>query len=476
MSERKSSPKRRRGSFTTSPSPPSSPQSIFQPPQSIIEGVDLSLQPKQRQGPPPDLPLQLPQSIVQPKRRRGPDISLFIIASCHGELEFNGALPVLINLKTIANGHLKNFEKKSVGSPGQNVNLAFTNPKFAKPAATNILLDKLNLKLAKNIPLTPVEEQEMSDLIKKQQRYEEVLHDSSQIDAYLHSLLKEEQQELYGSIAAKLISEKEFPIDNHDQIIVRIMSEYEQYGNLLRTYPTQELVEQMNNELSVFMKLANELYPDKYEYDIKAETFSCIVQKGPTTGFDSYTSDEIIQSVYSMETDHPIDGLTFGFNISGQVQHYNIFYKAQIEKLIYDIKLGGYDSTIVENVIGERGLNLLDDRKFFTLERSVVLQLVPELEGRSEIPTILCLSEIRTSEILLIAAALQDTFKIKNVKMVDMSCKSFVAERSNERSDKRRIEIAKQYIYGGYHKNKSKSRKYKSRKYKSRKYKSRKYK
>jgi hypothetical protein len=391
--------------------------------------------------------------------------SLFIIASCHGELEFNGARPVLIDLNTIANGHLKNFEKKTVGSPGQTVNLAFTNPKFAKPAATNLLLDGLNFKLAMNKTLTEVEKQQMSDLIEKQQRYEEVLHDSSRIDAYLDSLTTEEKEKLYDSIAAKLPDTTEFPINNHDQIIVRIMSEYQQYGNLLRTYPTQELVEQMNNELSVFFKLSHKLYD--IDYGIEANTFSCIVQKGPTKG--SYTSDEIVQSVYSMETEHPIDGLTFGFNISGQIQHYNIFYKAQIEKLIYDIKVGGYDSTLVESIIG--ALNLLDDSKFFTLEPSLVLQLHPELKGRSEIPTILCLSEIRTSEILLIAAALQETFHMKNVKMVDMSCKSFVAERSNERSDKRRIGIAKQYIYGGYHKNKYKSRKYKSRKYKSRKYK-----
>jgi hypothetical protein len=84
---------------------------------------------------------------------------------------------------------------------------------------------------------------------------------------------------------------------------------------------------------------------------------------------------------------------------------------------------------------------------------------------------------ITTSDIFNIVEIVQDILDKDNVVFIDYACKpiknveEIEVEKTMEKLENSGEINWRKMGHGGYHKNKSKSRKYKSRKYKSRKYK-----
>jgi hypothetical protein len=447
--------KRRREPFTTSPSPPSSPQGIFQQPQSIVEGVDLSLQPKQRQGPPPDLSLQLPQSIVQSKRRRGPfttspsppsspqsqprinlEKTIFILAACHGCLSTTkvkkskghpGFDPDLVTC------NIRNLQKKTIAKPGHSVFFNAQHPRNTPNSKS--LLDPTG---------TPFREMYSP---------RELPNEADDIKRYVDTLTQAEKADLDRKTASKY-SNSINPY-NPKQLLKDIIDHYESNsGNLSTTYPTKtDMIQQFNRGIYLSTLIDPGSYPRSHH---DKEYINKLVY------CDIHQDKEQYWECYYHRDDTRDTGLIIGFTIGPDMLYYDLYELHDLVKLIKDLEpyttSDQLDKLKVDVFVGMGSREIADGQ--------------PNIDDDDEIRW------INTSDIFNIVEIVQDILSKNNVVFIDFACKSIEnvdekeVEKSMEKLKKSGLYDETKMGHGGYHNNKSKSRKYKSKK--SRKYKSKK--
>jgi len=344
------------------------------------------------------------------------DISniLFIVASCHGGFFMDGAEPQTIDLSTTRKTAigLTNFEKKSVGGAGCGVLKSFSNANLATPGH--------------HFPV-----------------------DHREYVAKFELLPRPEQETEYQQMLSQL-NPRNFSEDNPVRLTQEIIKQYGMYRDLSKTYPTQESVIEQKNARILLDELGNKLYGrvDPFsKFDL--ENFTCRTQKGPSEPRASNEYQEIVSSGYMLDP-HDHTGLIFSFVIGGELKFYNIFYKDEINKLITDVKTSMEEPGLLREMI---------EHQFSKKE-------ITNIHGRE------CISMINTLDVLLIAKAIKWDVGIDYVKMVDMTCRVFEADRENERSNARRIKrIQEKYIYGGFRKKSKKSKKPKKSKKSKKSYK-----
>ena len=482
-----SQPKRRSGPFTTSsPSPPKSrpstqstfqptqstfqpTQSTFQPPQSIVEGRDLSLLPKQRQGPPPDLslqqPIQPPQSIVEdrdlsllPKQRQGPppylslqqpvqprinlEKTIFILAACHGCLSTT-------DVKKKSKGHpgfkpdlvtcnIRNLQKKTIAKPGQSVFFIHQHPRNTPNSKS--LLDSTG---------RPFHE-----------RYSprELPTEADDIKRYVDTLTQAEKKELYRKSVDK--TKNSINPFNPQRLLNDTIVDYESnMGNLSTTYPTKpDIIQQFNRGIY----LSTLIEPSGYPKELRDKDYI-----NTLVYCDIHQDKEQYWECYYHRHDSNASGLIIGFIMHIHMLYYDLYDLNDHTKLIDDLQHHATRDELKE---------LRDVFKKMKNRRSA--NETKNANGRNVDNNKLIW--ITTSDIFNIVEIVQDILHKDNVVFIDYACKpienveEIEAEKTMEKLENSGEINWRKMGHGGYHKNKSKSRKYKSRKYKSRKYKSKK--
>jgi hypothetical protein len=409
-------------------------QSIVQPPQSIVDGRDYSLLPKQRQGTPPpqsivqptpEFSLQPPQSIVD---GRDLEKTIFIIVACHGRLSTT-------NVKTNTLGHLgfkpnlvkcniRNLQKKTIAKPGCPTLSSF--------------------KLPRN---TPNSKRLLGDMYSPR----DLPYDLDDIEDYIATLSKLEKDELSKKTIDKHTCSEHNPSDPI-RLSKDIIDDYiHNNRNLSKTHPTKPgIIQQYHRGEYLTARITPAYYhwiTNGYDKDYANNAISCDIHQD---------KEQYWESIYSRDAKHAT-GIIVSFMIGSEMMYYDLYEISDHTRLITDL---------LPHVTKPQ----FRDPQF--------MELLTALDKVKNNP----LKKITTSYIFNIVKSVQDILDKDNVVFIDFACKTISDVKKEE------VENTKEVLkntglfdetkmgYGGYHKNKSKSRKYKSRKYKSRKYKSRKYK
>jgi hypothetical protein len=465
-------PKRR--PFTTSPSPPKSrpspPQSIvqptpefsLQPPQSIVDGRDYSLLPKQRQGTPPpqsivqptpEFSLQPPQSIVD---GRDLEKTIFIIVACHGRLSTTDVRTSCYPTfkPNLVKCNIRNLQKKTIAKLG------------CKPLLSN--------QLPRH---TPNSKRLLGDMYSPR----DLPYDPDDIKDYVAKLSKLEKDELYKKTIDKTTCSKHNPCDPI-QLSKDIIDDYVHNNrNLSKTHPTKPgIIQQYHRGVYLTTHITPGCYPSSFDKDYANNTISCDIQQD---------KEQYWESIYDRDDEHAT-GIIVSFMIGSEMMYYDLYEISDHIRLISDLLPHVRKPQITRDV---RKPQITRDVRKPQITRDVTNPQISDPHFRELLIALdkskkgnvnyNQLKNITTSDIFNIVKSVQDILDKDNVVFIDFACKGVSCygrdvekEEVEETLRDTGLFDETKMGYGGYHKNKYKSRKYKSKKYKSRKYKSRKYK
>jgi hypothetical protein len=288
-------------------------------------------------------------------------------------------------------------------------------------------------------------------------------NDPDDIKIYVDRLSQAEKDELNRKSIAKTSGRIE-PY-NPQQLLKGIIYDYEDNrGDLDKTYPTQrDITQQFHRGIYV----STLIEPDRFEKEERDKDYmntlvSCHIHQDKGQYWECYYHRD----------DSKASGLIIGFIMHIHLQYYDLYDLNDHTKLIDDLQ---------HHATGDQLEELRDVFKKMRNKRSA--DETKNLNGKNVDNNKLIW--ITTGDIFKIVEIVQDILHKDNVVFIDYACKpiknveEIEVEKTMEKLENSGLYDETKIGHGGYHKNKSKSRKYKSkksRKYKSRKYKSRKYK